>query len=80
MPKTLIEINNVKLASIAFDRLGLFINGCDPMVAEVAASTGRYIEDAFFTKEINETEYLANIEMLRDETTRFKNNCSCIKK
>lgn len=80
MPKALIEAKNVNLASMAFARLKLFINDCDPVTPEIAASTARYIENALFTKEINETEYLANIEMLRDETNRFRNSCSCIEK
>ncbi len=80
MPKALIEVKNVDLASMAFARLKLFINDCDPVTPEIAVSTARYIEDAHFTKEISEIEYLVNIEMLRDETNRFKNSCSCIKK
>ena len=80
MPKALIEAKNINLADITFTRLRLFINDCDPVTPEIAASTARYIENALFTREINETEYLANIKMLKDETDRFKNSCSCIKK
>lgn len=72
------ESKNIDLAKIQFDRLRLFINDCNPQVSEIATSAGRYIEAALYTKEINETEYIDNIEKLRKENNRFKSSCKCI--
>jgi len=73
-------MSKVPMVGIAFTRLKLFVNDCDSETPEIVASTARYIESALYTKEINGTEYSANIKMLKDETDRFKNNCYCTKK
>lgn len=69
-PSDLAEIEIVKLKQLA--------QNCEPITPEIAVLSSKYIEQAFYEKEITEKEYNEKIKILNRETDRFKNNCSCL--
>lgn len=66
------------LAEIEIVKLKQLAQNCEPVTPEIAVLSSKYIEQAFYEKEITEKEYKEKIKILNKETDRFKNNCSCI--
>ena len=72
------RFKSIDLAEIEITKLKHDAQNCEPRTPEVAASTAKYLEQAFYEKEITEKEYNDRTKVLNKETDRFKINCSCI--
>lgn len=66
------------LAEIEIVKLKQLAQNCESITPEIAVLSSKYIEQAFYEKEITEKEYNEKIKILNKETDRFKNNCSCL--
>ena len=66
------------LAEIEIVKLKHCAQNCEPVTPEIAVLSSKYIEQAFYEKNITEKEYNEKIKILNRETDRFKNNCSCL--
>lgn len=72
------RFKSIDLAEIEIAKLRHDAQNCGTRTPEVAVLSSKYIEQAFYEKEITEKEYNEKIKILDRETDRFKNNCSCI--
>lgn len=73
-----IKFKSSELAEIEITKLKRSSQNCGPYTPEIAALSSKYLEQAFYEKEIIEEEYKKMTNMINKETDRFKNNCSCI--
>ena len=72
------RFKSTDLADIEITKLKHSSQNCEPRTPEIAALASKYIEQAFYEKEITEEEYKKITNRLNKETDRFKNNCSCL--
>ena len=72
------RFKSADLADVEIAKLKHSSQNCDPRTSEIAALSSKYIEQAFYEKEITEEEYKNLTNRLNKETDRFKNNCSCL--
>ena len=72
------RFKSIDLAEIETTKLKHDAQNCEPRTPEIAVLSSKYLEQAFYEKEITEKEYNEKIKVLNRETDRFKNNCSCL--
>lgn len=81
MPKQITDSDtpNYDMAAIQFARLTGAVSDCSSDTLELAASSSRFIEAAYRTREITDSEHSENINRINREIFRFKDRCKCLR-
>lgn len=70
---------NIDLATTQFTKLQLSVNACSTDTPALTYSSTRWLENAFYSREIIEEEYDSRMDKIKEQTRRFIDRCNCHK-
>lgn len=70
---------NIDLAKKSISKLELSVNECSQDTPARTLSAARWLENAFYSREIIEEDYDKLMTRIKEQTRRFIDKCSCIK-
>ena len=68
---------NIDLAKKQFNKLEIAVEECDVDTAALTFSSTRWLENAFYSREIIEEDYNRLMSKIKAQTRRFIENCAC---
>ena len=71
---------NIDLANAQFKKLKESVNNCDTNVPALTFSSTRWLENAFYSREIIEDEYNERMTKIKEQTRIFDKDCKCVNK
>lgn len=70
---------NADLANTQLKKLVESVKNCDSDVPALTFSSTRWLENAFYSREIIEEEYNEKMKNIKEQTRIFDEKCSCLK-
>ena len=71
---------NIDLAKSQFVKLEDAARKCDETTPALTFSSTRWLENAFYSREIIEDEYNERMKKIKEQTRKFIDICSCSKR
>lgn len=68
---------NIELAKIGINKLEQSIKDCNPDTPALTLSSARWLENAFYGREIIEEDYDKLMAKIKVETRKFMYRCKC---
>lgn len=68
---------NIDLAIKQFMKLQSSVNSCSTDTSALTYSSTRWLENAFYGREITEEEYDSRMDVIKEQTRIFIEKCNC---